>query len=60
LKDVENTRVTSIQRLNNDTGSFETASFKDGVPAGFDFPVVQGEGYIVFMKQVVEGFRPGQ
>jgi len=51
LQDVGETAVISIQRLNKETGLFETALFKDGAAIGVDFPVVEGEGYIVFMKQ---------
>ncbi len=51
--------VVSIQRYNTDRGAFETAAFgEDGSMFGMDFPIITAEGYLVFMKQVVEGFRP--
>lgn len=42
--------VVSIQRFNNETGLFETASLKNGNPVGIDFPIKEGEGFIVFVK----------
>jgi len=51
LQDIGQSAVVSVQRFNKITGLFETASFKDGAPVGVDFPMQEGEGYIVFMKQ---------
>jgi hypothetical protein len=50
--------ASSIQRFNPETGQFETASYHDGQIEGVDFPMRLGEGYIVYMKEDVLGFRP--
>lgn len=50
--------VSSIQRFNRNTGEFETAGYHNGQPVGVDFSIVAGEGYFVYMKQNVFGFRP--
>ncbi len=42
-----NTQVQSIQRLNPQTGQFETAHLVDGVARGFDFPISRATGLIV-------------
>lgn len=41
--------VEKIQRYNSNTGRFETTSLSGGVPAGQEFDIVNGEGYIVYM-----------
>jgi len=51
LQDIGQSAVVSVQRFNKITGLFETASFKDSAPVGVDFPMQEGEGYLVFMKQ---------
>ena len=43
--------VENIQRYNNQTGTWETASWFLGVPAGMDFPIKAGEAYLVYMGQ---------
>jgi microsomal dipeptidase-like Zn-dependent dipeptidase len=43
--------VYSFQRFNAETGKFETADYLNGQPAGMDFPIKNGEGYFVYMKQ---------
>ncbi len=51
----------SIQRFNADTGKFETAAFdieNGNQISGVDFTIVSGEGYIVYMKNEVEDFKP--
>ena len=42
--------VSSIQRFNPDTGMFETAGYYNNQPAGVNFPIRAGEGYIIYMK----------
>ena len=54
----DETVVGSIQRYNMITGEFETAAYFNGQLAGIDFPIVAGEGYFIFMKSEVSGFRP--
>lgn len=57
------TAVSSIQRFEPATGRFETAGYDGGtggVPAGVNFPVSMGEGYIIYMNQDLPGFCPGQ
>jgi len=50
--------VTSIQRFNTATGAFETAGFgPDGQVVGVDFPIVHSEGYFIFMKREILGFK---
>lgn len=44
------TVVSSIQRYNEGKGQFESAVYHDGQPAGVDFTVVAGEGYLIYMK----------
>jgi hypothetical protein len=44
--------VSSIQRYDAEKGAFETAAFTaEGDLAGIDFPIVSGEGYLIFMRQ---------
>jgi hypothetical protein len=50
--------VSSIQRFNSLAGRFETVAYSNGEPAGVDFPIVGGKGYVVTMKQERLGFRP--
>lgn len=58
LQDIgDETVVSSIQRFNSDTGSFDTTAYDaNGQPIGVDFPIVSGEGYIIYMKQEVSDF----
>lgn len=57
LTDLGLENAASIQRFSPEKGAFETASFdKDGQLVGFDFEIVPGEGYFIFMKQEVLGF----
>ena len=39
--------VHSLDRFVPATGTFERAEYQDGSPAGANFPIVRGEGYIV-------------
>lgn len=43
--------VITIQRFNPQTGLLESASWLDGSRVGGDFPMREGEGYTLFMKQ---------
>jgi hypothetical protein len=50
--------VASVQRYSPQTGIFETAGFTDeGQIVGIDFPIVPGEGYLIFMRQEVFDVR---
>jgi len=40
-------KAVSLQRFNNVTGRFESCLVVEGNPAGIDFPIAAGEGYIV-------------
>jgi hypothetical protein len=43
--------VSAIQRYATETGAFETAAFdQTGQPVGVDFPIVPGEGYLIYKK----------
>jgi hypothetical protein len=58
LTDLGFENAASIQRFSPEKGGFETASFKeDGELVGFDFQIVPGEGYFIYMKQDVFGFE---
>lgn len=49
--------AASIQRFDHETGGFETAVFDQaGDKSGPAFPIIQGEGYFVYMKQDVVVF----
>jgi hypothetical protein len=54
----DDTAVSGIQRFNPVTGKFETASYINGQPAGVNFPIKAGEGYFIYMKKDVIGFKP--
>jgi len=43
--------VTSIQRLNTQTGLFETATFFKGSPVGVDFTISNTQAYLIHAKQ---------
>jgi hypothetical protein len=57
LRDIGDGAVSSISRYSTTTSRFETAAFYRGMAVGQDFPIRAGEGYIVFSKQPVIGFR---
>ena len=42
--------VSSIQRLNPETGAFETSAYESGVIAGVRFNLINTEAYILHMK----------
>lgn len=49
--------IADIQRFNSMTGRYETAVYGLlGTASGTDFPIRRGEGYIVAMKQAINGF----
>lgn len=52
------TVVASVQRFNRVLGSFETATFDQGIPAGADFPIREGQAYILSMLVPVDRFDP--
>ncbi|MEW6215831.1 MAG: thrombospondin type 3 repeat-containing protein, partial [Nitrospirota bacterium] len=54
----DETVVSSIQRFNTDTGMFETAGYLNGQIVGVDFSMKAGEGYFIYMKKEVLGFKP--
>ncbi len=54
----DDTMVSSIQRYDEGDGRFETAVYHNGQPAGVDFPVMAGKGYLIYMKQERPGFGP--
>lgn len=41
--------VSAVQRFNAETGLFETATYRAGLPAGIDFPLINTESYIAHM-----------
>ena len=47
--------VKSIRRYNTQTGSWETASWFMGSPAGVDFPIKVGEANLIYMSQDMDG-----
>jgi subtilase family serine protease len=51
MNDLGGENISSIQRYSTEKGAFETAGFgPDGQVAGVDFPIVQVEGYFIYMK----------
>ena len=50
--------ISSIQHYNTYTGKFETAGYLNGQPAGVNFPIKAGEGYFIYMKKDMTGFKP--
>ena len=52
LQDYGSNSVTSIKRFSTEKGAFETAGFDEyGELCGINFPIVPGEGYVLFVKQ---------
>jgi len=45
------TEVRAVDRYDTVAGSFQRARYVNGTPAGVDFPLQRGEGYIVHMLQ---------
>jgi len=41
--------VSAVQRFNAETGLFETATYRAGLPVGIDFPLINTESYIAHM-----------
>ena len=52
--------VATLQRFNVNTGRYETATYKDGQPAGTDFNILIGEAYLVHMLNDLPSFGPLQ
>jgi len=52
----DETVVSAIQGFNRETGTFETAAYDGGVPAGMAFPIEPGVSYLVFMRSALAGF----
>ncbi len=50
--------ISSIERFDTTTGRFELAGYHQGQPTGIGFPVQNGEGYLIHMRQDVIGFHP--
>lgn len=47
--------IENIKRYNTETGSWQTASWFGGIPAGSDFPIKAGEAYLIYMSQDMNG-----
>lgn len=54
----DSSAVASVRRYNRANGRVETMTYVDLAPAGVDFPIERGRGYIVDMKGTVAGFEP--
>jgi len=48
------TAIQSIRRYNSGTGSWQTASWFLGQPAGVDFDIKPGESYLIYMSRGVD------
>jgi hypothetical protein len=50
--------VEKVERFNPDTGSYQSAQYNpSGVPSGDDFPISNGEGYVVSMLAAKAGIK---
>jgi len=47
--------VQNIKRYNTETGSWQTASWFGGIPAGSNFPIKAGEAYLIYMREDMNG-----
>jgi len=47
--------IENIRRYNAETGSWQTASWFNGNPAGHIFPIKAGEAYLIYMRQDMNG-----
>jgi hypothetical protein len=47
--------VENIKRYNTETGSWQTASWFGGNPAGPDFAIKAGEAYLIYMREDMSG-----
>ena len=52
--------VTSIQKFDQETGTFDTTSHANGSPTGVEFSINNGEAYIIYMKLPKEVVLPQQ
>ena len=58
INDLGSENVSSIQKYSTEKGAFKTAGFtQDGLPVGSNFPIVPGDGYLIFTKQDVSDFQ---
>jgi len=56
LSNLGKENVASIQRYATEKGGFEISGFgQEGQVSGVDFPIIQGEGCFIYMKQGVKG-----
>ena len=57
LGEMSRENVSCIQHYNQARGDFDSAClFEQSPPAGSDFPIETGEGYLIHMKRDVSGF----
>ncbi|MFH2142754.1 MAG: hypothetical protein ABIJ97_10045 [Bacteroidota bacterium] len=54
----DDTEISSIQRFNHETGTFETMGYEGVQPSGLNFSILPGEGYFIQMKQETFDFMP--
>ena len=58
LQDLGNkSQVSSIRRYDPVNG-WQTTSWFFGVPSGVDYETMRGEGYLIYMNEAVENWRP--
>ncbi len=50
LRNMSVNAVASIQHFNRETERFDTAANHNGEPVGNNFPIVEGEGYVMFVN----------
>lgn len=59
LNTLGKSNIISIQKFSTENGMFQSAGFNElGNVVGIDFLIVAGEGYLIYMKQAVDGFKP--
>lgn len=60
IASVGTANVTSLSRLDLHSGRWQTAAVDSGTIVGDDFPLIAGEGYIVYASGVVNGWNAQQ